>query len=84
MYQIRLNDWILKLICKNLLEYHLDQRGYFVSAELQKHNLKLAKMKYNRIVLRESINGFFKVKPKQTLKHSIKLGCKKYICREER
>ena len=75
---------ILKLNCKDLLEYHLDQHGYFVPAKHQRHNLKLAKMKYNRIVSRESNNVFFKVKPKQTLKHSTKLGCKKYICREER
>ena len=84
MYQIRLKYLIKKLDCKDLLEYHLDQHGYFVSAELQRHNLKLVKMKYNRIVSRESIYVFFKVKPKQTLKHSIKLGCKKYICQEER
>ena len=76
---------ILKLNCKDLLEHHLDQHGYFGPAELQRHNLKLAKMKYNRIVLEKSIYSFFfRVKPKQTLQHTIKLGCKKYICREER
>ena len=54
----------------------MDQHGYFVLAKLQRHNLKLAKMKCNRIVSQESIYVFFKDKPKQTLKHSIKLGCK--------
>ena len=84
MYQVILKYLIFKSNWKNLLEYHLDQYGYFVPAELQRPNLKLAKMKYNRIVLRESIYIFFKVKSKQILKRWIKLGCKKYICREER
>ena len=84
MYQVRLKYLIFKLNCKDLLEYNLDQYGYFVPAELQKHNFKLAKMKYIRIVSRELIYDFFKVKPEQNLKHSIKLGCKNYIWREER
>ena len=50
--------------CKNLLEYHLDQHGYFVPAELQRHNLKYAKMKYNRVVSRESIYCSFLSKAK--------------------
>ena len=74
----------MKSNCKNLLEYHLDQHGYFVPAKLHRHNLQLAEMKYNRIVARKSIDDFFNVKPKQTFKHSIKLRCKNYIWREER
>ena len=62
-----------------MLEYHLDQLEYFVQAELQRPNLKLAKMKYSRVVSRESIYDFFTVKSKQNLKHSIKLGCNNNI-----
>ena len=72
---------IFKLNCKDLLEYHLDQYRYFVPAELQRHNPKLAKMNAPNCVTK--IN-FFKAKLKQNLKHSIKLECKNYIRREER
>ena len=59
LYQLRLKYLILKLNCKDHIEYHLDQREYVVPGEPQKHNLKLAKMKYNRIVSQEPIYSFF-------------------------